>query len=236
MDPAIHDRIFAATSHLPHVLAYTLVDMLARVDAQMRDSLFAYAAGGFRDFTRIASSSPKMWHDIVRANKTNVVAAIDQYLAALTELQPRPVAATPTMRPRCLDVFARARCGARAAHPGARASRGERRRAPVSGSATHLARAGGRRLRGRRCGSPATRSIFHRAVMFAALAESSSRIEGFLDGEDCLCLAKAFQGDGRPGRSTRPPAAWSFMVPGSTVCSAPRDAAGHGQLGDRDAL
>jgi prephenate dehydrogenase len=94
------------------VLAYTLVDMLARVDAQMRDSLFAYAAGGFRDFTRIASSSPKMWHDIVRANKTNVVAAIDQYLAALTELR---TAIASDDAAKVLDVFSRAR-SARAQH------------------------------------------------------------------------------------------------------------------------
>ena len=62
-----HDRVLAATSHLPHMLAYTLVDMLAAADDA--DDIFALAAGGFRDFTRIASSNPQMWRDIALANR-----------------------------------------------------------------------------------------------------------------------------------------------------------------------
>lgn len=85
MSPTHHDAIFAATSHLPHVLAYTLVDMLARLDSSAE--LFNYGAGGFRDFTRIAGSSPKMWHDIVRANRDAVLPLMDDYLAHLGELR-----------------------------------------------------------------------------------------------------------------------------------------------------
>ncbi|MGH8504681.1 MAG: prephenate dehydrogenase [Stenotrophobium sp.] len=70
MNPDQHDEIFAATSHLPHLLAYSYVDMLDRLDAQ--HEIFPNAGGGFRDFTRIASSSPQMWHDVVRANKDSV--------------------------------------------------------------------------------------------------------------------------------------------------------------------
>ncbi len=67
LDPAAHDRIFAAVSHLPHVLAFALVDLLAaRPDA---DDIFRFAASGFRDFTRIAASSPEMWRDISLANR-----------------------------------------------------------------------------------------------------------------------------------------------------------------------
>src|SRR3546814_10156235 len=66
MDARQHDAVFAATSHLPHVLAYSFVDMLDRLDHS--DDIFSNAGGGFRDFTRIASSSPQMWHDIMRAN------------------------------------------------------------------------------------------------------------------------------------------------------------------------
>lgn len=62
-----HDEVLAATSHLPHMLAYALVDSLARLDD--RAEIFRYAAGGFRDFTRIASSDPQMWHDICFANR-----------------------------------------------------------------------------------------------------------------------------------------------------------------------
>ena len=62
-----HDQVLAATSHLPHMLAYALVDCLAGMEE--REEIFKYAAGGFADFTRIASSSPEMWHDICIANR-----------------------------------------------------------------------------------------------------------------------------------------------------------------------
>lgn len=67
MSVAHHDEVLAATSHLPHLLAYALVDMLAKLDD--RREVFAFAAGGFRDFTRIASSDPVMWRDIALANR-----------------------------------------------------------------------------------------------------------------------------------------------------------------------
>ncbi len=66
MDPAHHDEVLAATSHLPHMLAFGLVDLLSR--QRDNDAIFRYAAGGFRDFTRIASSNPEMWRDICVAN------------------------------------------------------------------------------------------------------------------------------------------------------------------------
>ncbi len=86
MGVAHHDEVLAATSHLPHVLAYSLVDTLARLDD--RAEIFRYAAGGFRDFTRIASSDPQMWHDICLANREPLLAVIEQFrqdLARLTE-------------------------------------------------------------------------------------------------------------------------------------------------------
>ena len=79
-----HDRVLAATSHLPHVLAYTLVDMLAaEPDA---DDIFACAAGGFRDFTRIASSNPEMWRDIALANRDALLAICGDYRARLDSM------------------------------------------------------------------------------------------------------------------------------------------------------
>ncbi len=77
MDPAHHDEVLAATSHLPHMLAYTLVDMLGRMEERVE--MFRYAAGGFRDFTRIASSDPQMWHDICIANRDALVSALDRF-------------------------------------------------------------------------------------------------------------------------------------------------------------
>jgi cyclohexadieny/prephenate dehydrogenase len=80
-----HDEVLGATSHLPHVIAYSLVDTLAHdID---NPNIFRYAAGGFRDFTRIASSDPIMWHDIMRANKTGVLHALDLFIANLTRLR-----------------------------------------------------------------------------------------------------------------------------------------------------
>lgn len=77
MTPEAHDRVFAAVSHLPHLLAYALVDDIsARADAAQ---LFGYAAGGFRDFTRIASSHPEMWRDICVANGDRLLHELHLY-------------------------------------------------------------------------------------------------------------------------------------------------------------
>ena len=75
--PREHDTVLAAVSHLPHVLAYALVDQVAR--HKNAKQLFSYAAGGFRDFTRIAASHPEMWRDICLANRKALLAEIDRY-------------------------------------------------------------------------------------------------------------------------------------------------------------
>ncbi|RJF97925.1 prephenate dehydrogenase [Noviherbaspirillum saxi] len=80
-----HDRVFAAVSHLPHLLAYALVDDIAR--KPHADLLFQYAASGFRDFTRIAGSSPEMWRDISLANQTALLSELDAYMEQLTGLR-----------------------------------------------------------------------------------------------------------------------------------------------------
>lgn len=81
MDPRHHDEVLAATSHLPHVLAFVLTEMLGRKDEQ--GELFRYAAGGLRDFTRIAASDPRMWRDICLANRDEIMRLIDEYREAL---------------------------------------------------------------------------------------------------------------------------------------------------------
>jgi prephenate dehydrogenase len=84
LDPEAHDRIFAAVSHLPHLLAFALVDLLAaRPDAA---DVFRYAASGFRDFTRIAAGSPEMWRDISLANRDALLGEIDAYRAGLDRI------------------------------------------------------------------------------------------------------------------------------------------------------
>ena len=84
MTAATHDGIFAAVSHLPHLLAFALVDDIAsRANAEQ---LFGFAASGFRDFTRIAGSHPEMWRDISLANRTALLNELDAYQAELARL------------------------------------------------------------------------------------------------------------------------------------------------------
>ncbi len=85
MSPQEHDRVFAAVSHLPHLLAFGLVhDLSQRANAEQ---LFGYAASGFRDFTRIAGSHPEMWRDICIANRQALLGELDAYLAELALLR-----------------------------------------------------------------------------------------------------------------------------------------------------
>lgn len=85
LSPAEHDKVFAAVSHLPHLLAFALVDDIAR--KPHAGLLFQYAASGFRDFTRIAASSPEMWRDISLANQGALLGELDAYLSQLTEIR-----------------------------------------------------------------------------------------------------------------------------------------------------
>jgi len=86
MSPEEHDAVFAAVSHLPHLLAYALVHEFAGRGNSAQ--LFGYAAGGFRDFTRIASSHPEMWRDICVANREPLLAELERYADKLRALRP----------------------------------------------------------------------------------------------------------------------------------------------------
>ncbi len=85
MRPSEHDALCAAISHLPHLLAFALVDWIA--NKPNHDSMFKFAAGGFRDFTRIASSSPEMWRDICLANRSALLTELADYRNELALLQ-----------------------------------------------------------------------------------------------------------------------------------------------------
>ena len=85
MDAEQHDRVLASVSHLPHLLSFALVEqILGEPDAALK---FSFAAGGFRDFTRIAASSPEMWRDVCLANATALVAELDAYTVVLARLR-----------------------------------------------------------------------------------------------------------------------------------------------------
>ncbi len=84
MNPENHDQILAATSHLPHIAAFALVNLLAS-QAQSKQ-IFQYAASGFKDFTRIAGSDPRMWTDICIANRQQIIPLLERYQTELGEL------------------------------------------------------------------------------------------------------------------------------------------------------
>lgn len=85
MDPGKHDRILALISHLPHMAAYALVDSLSKKEREF-PGLFSYVAGGFRDFSRIASSSPVMWKEICLQNGKAIIQGIEALRDALSEI------------------------------------------------------------------------------------------------------------------------------------------------------
>lgn len=109
LQPAVHDRIFAAVSHLPHMLSYALVhDLAQREDSEQ---FFAFAASGFRDFTRIAASHPEMWRDICLANRVALLEELSRYQQQLNELS---LALQANDGERLDRVFAAARAARRA--------------------------------------------------------------------------------------------------------------------------
>ena len=104
LDVQYHDEVLAATRHLPHMLAYALVDCLAGM--QERDEIFKYAAGGFADFTRIASSNPEMWHDICFSNRDALVQTLNIFSEHIDQLK---VAINKSNSNELLKIFRRAK-------------------------------------------------------------------------------------------------------------------------------
>ncbi|MDE1164244.1 MAG: bifunctional prephenate dehydrogenase/3-phosphoshikimate 1-carboxyvinyltransferase [Pseudomonas sp.] len=179
-----HDEVLAATSHLPHLLAFGLVDSLAKRNENL--DIFRYAAGGFRDFTRIAGSDPVMWHDIFLANREAVLRTLDTFRSDLDALRDAVDAGDGHQ---LLGVFTRARV--------AREHFGKilARRAYVEKMSTNdlvfLGQPGGS-LKGR-VRVPGDKSISHRSIMLGALADGTTEVDGFLEGEDALATLQAFR-------------------------------------------
>lgn len=179
-----HDQVLASTSHLPHLLAYSLVDTLAHNHENKQ--IFNYAAGGFRDFTRIASSSPKMWHDIFLANKTQVLDALDLFTHDLHYLREAIVAEDSTT---LMGVFTRAKVARD--HFAAILARRAYVEPMKNLSITYVAQPGGRANGTIRV--PGDKSISHRSIMLGSLAEGTTEVTGFLEGEDSLATLQAFR-------------------------------------------
>ncbi len=187
MDVALHDEVLAATSHLPHAIAFSLVDTLAH-DSQ-NENIFRYAAGGFRDFTRIASSDAIMWRDIMLANKPAVLNAIDLFLDNLQRLRgviEREDATELT------GVFTRAKAARdrftlMLSHRAYSSSMSN----SESQNVTYVVSPGGKAQGELRV--PGDKSISHRSIMLGSLAEGVTEIEGFLEGEDALATLQTFR-------------------------------------------
>ena len=184
MEVEHHDQVLAATSHLPHLLAFTLVDSLAKRSENLE--IFRYAAGGFRDFTRIAGSDPVMWHDIFLANREAVLHTLDTFRDDLDALRDAVDAGDGHQ---LLGVFTRARVARE------HFSKILARRAYVdamhSTDLIFLAKPGSS-LAGR-IRVPGDKSISHRSIMLGSLAEGTTEVEGFLEGEDALATLQAFR-------------------------------------------
>lgn len=184
MEVAHHDEVLAATSHLPHLLAFGLVDSLASNHENL--DIFRYAAGGFRDFTRIAGSDPLMWHDIFLANREAVLKVLDFFCRDLATLRS---AIELGDGHHLLGVFTRARAARE--HFGKILAQRAYVDVMHSNNIVFLANCGGT-LKGR-LRVPGDKSISHRAIMLGSLAEGTTEVEGFLEGEDALATIQAFR-------------------------------------------
>ncbi|MDC9719527.1 MAG: bifunctional prephenate dehydrogenase/3-phosphoshikimate 1-carboxyvinyltransferase [Gammaproteobacteria bacterium] len=183
MDINRHDEVLAATSHLPHLLAFSLVDTLAS-DADNKD-IFRYAAGGFRDFTRIAGSDPTMWHDVFIANREACLKTLDQFTQGLANL--RDAVATGDSQA-MMGIFTRARS---ARHHFEKILAGSAYTGTMTNTKHFIVHPGGQ-VKGR-IRVPGDKSVSHRSIMLGALAQGTTNISGFLEGEDAMATLQAFR-------------------------------------------
>lgn len=184
MPLADHDEVLAATSHLPHLLAFSLVDTLAARSENL--DIFRYAAGGFRDFTRIAASDPVMWRDIFLANDEAVLRSLDAFTEDLAQLRKAIATRDATT---LLGVFTRAKA-AREHFSTILARRAYTE--PMQTQISNFIASPGGRVAGR-IRVPGDKSISHRSIMLGSLAEGVTEVQGFLEGEDSLATLQAFR-------------------------------------------
>jgi 3-phosphoshikimate 1-carboxyvinyltransferase len=187
MTVADHDEILAHTSHLPHLLAFNLVEQLASRSDNL--DIFRFAAGGFRDFTRIAASDPQMWHDIFLANKKAILAAIDGFSSQLQQL--KTLIENDDSTP-LIGTLTRAQ--AARTHFTHMIEKTPYLEAVMNNSTTpqqFIVQPGGTMT-----GTltiPGDKSVSHRSIMLGALAEGTTHVTGFLEGEDALATLQAFR-------------------------------------------
>lgn len=197
MDVEHHDAVLAYTSHLPHLLAFNLVEQLASHDDNM--DIFRYAAGGFRDFTRIAASDPVMWHDIFIANKPALLNALDEYSRYLSKLRSIINEEDST---ELLGLLGRAQSARK--HFGHMLTSTPYTKKLTDPSNTDNSMATSNNASSAYIITPSTtiqgkftvpgdKSISHRSIMFGSLAQGVTKVTGFLEGEDALATLQAFR-------------------------------------------
>ena len=181
MDVDHHDAVLAATSHLPHILAFSLVDLLGKKNEQV--DIFKYAAGGFKDFTRIASSDPTMWLDICMANKKEIVLLLQQMQEELGNIEHMLV---NNESQQLFETFTYAKQ--------ARQRFLNQLDNHMSQSITFNVQPGGK-LRGE-IRVPGDKSMSHRSIMLGSLSDGTMHVTGFLNADDALATLQAFKAMG----------------------------------------
>jgi 3-phosphoshikimate 1-carboxyvinyltransferase len=184
LSPEEHDHILAATSHLPHLLAFLLVDTLAKQGEN--EDIFRYAAGGFRDFTRIAASDPTMWHDIFMANKSATLSILDVFSNNLSSLRK---ALDENDSKQLLGVFTRAQTARN--HFSKMLARRSYIEEDNKKTMKYIMQPGGKITGDIRV--PGDKSISHRSIMLGSLANGVTEVTGFLEGEDSLATLQSFR-------------------------------------------
>lgn len=180
MDSDRHDKVLSYTSHLPHLLAYALTHHLASHDDNL--DIFRYAAGGFRDFSRIAASNSQMWHDIFLANKKAVLSSLYEYIDELN----RFALAIENEHSDVLLAMLDKSCDARR-HFGHMLNT---KKDTVMTNERYILKPASQ-LSGIIKVAP-DKSISHRSIMLGSLADGVTRVSNFLEGEDALSTLQAF--------------------------------------------
>ena len=184
MDVTRHDEVLALTSHLPHILAFNLVHALSDDDDHI--DIFRYAAGGFRDFTRIAGSDPTMWRDISLANRKAILKGLDRYTDRLKQMRGAIEQSDGTW---LMRSFEKAR-GARRLFSSLSFHRSSREDSSLPSTLqSYYAKEGFSGV----IRVPGDKSISHRSIMLGALAEGVTIVEGCLEGEDVIATIQAFR-------------------------------------------
>ena len=179
-----HDEVLAATSHLPHLLAYAIVDVL--VKQEQSEDIFRYAAGGFADFSRLASSDAKMWSDIFVANSAAVEKMLDDYIQSLLDFKKAIQNKEHGKLEESFGAAKQTRENFISQH-----FKPKKQEEMTNNQLSFSVQPGGQVAGTIRVAGD--KSISHRSIILASIANGITRVTGFLEGEDALNTVAAFR-------------------------------------------